>query len=61
MSALDLLGFKGQRLHRIISELDNDQNGIIIFDDFLRILTAKLVCVHLDLSNHFNTFYCLNN
>lgn len=45
-AAMQSLGFeaKNQTIYQMIADIDKDGNGTIDFDEFLDMMTAKMVC-----------------
>ncbi len=48
-AAMQSLGFeaKNQTIYQMIADIDKDGNGTIDFDEFLDMMTAKMVCAFL--------------
>ena len=49
------LGFeaKNQTIYQMIADIDQDNNGSIDFDEFLDMMTAKMVCLQCKFSTFF--------
>ena len=54
-AAMQSLGFeaKNQTIYQMIADIDQDNNGSIDFDEFLDMMTAKMVRFHIDACFYF--------